>query len=46
MEPGNSSESHDLDYKKYQDLKENLSEEMNRWTQYSLEVEEFLQNNN
>jgi ATP-binding cassette subfamily F protein 3 len=45
MEPGNSSEAHEIDYKKYQDLKETLSEEMNRWTQYSQEVEEFLQNN-
>ena len=45
MEPGNSSEAHEIDYKKYQDLKETLSEEMNMWTQYSQEVEEFLQNN-
>ena len=44
MEPGNSSEAHEIDYKKYQDLKEKLGEEMNRWTQYSQEVEEFLQN--
>ena len=46
MEPGNSSEAHEIDYKKYQDLKEQLNDEMNRWTQYSQEVEEFLQNNN
>jgi ATP-binding cassette, subfamily F, member 3 len=46
MEPGNSSEAHEIDYKKYQDLKEQLNEEMNRWAQYSQEVEEFLQNNN
>jgi ATPase components of ABC transporters with duplicated ATPase domains len=45
MEPGNSSEAHEIDYKKYQDLKEQLNEEMNRWAQYSQEVEEFLQNN-
>jgi ATP-binding cassette, subfamily F, member 3 len=45
MEPGNSSEAHDIDYKKYQDLKEHLNDEMNRWAQYSQEVEEFLQNN-
>jgi ATP-binding cassette subfamily F protein 3 len=45
MEPGNSSEAHEIDYKKYQDLKEQLNEEMNRWTQYSQEIEEFLQNN-
>lgn len=46
MEPGNSSEAHEIDYKKYQDLKEQLNGEMNRWAQYSQEVEEFLQNNN
>jgi hypothetical protein len=33
------------DYQKYQDLKEKLNEEMNKWAQYSQEVEEFLQNN-
>jgi ATP-binding cassette subfamily F protein 3 len=45
MEPGNSSEAHELDYIKYQELKEKLNEEMNRWAQYSEEVEEFLKNN-
>jgi hypothetical protein len=45
MEPGNTSESHELDYKKYQDLKDQLNEEMNKWSLYSNEVEEFLQNN-
>jgi ATP-binding cassette, subfamily F, member 3 len=45
MEPGNSSEAHELDYKKYQELKEQLNEEMNKWTEYSKEVEEFLKNN-
>jgi ATP-binding cassette, subfamily F, member 3 len=45
MEPGNSSEAHEIDYKKYQDLKEHLNDVMNRWAQYSQEVEEFLQNN-
>jgi ATP-binding cassette subfamily F protein 3 len=45
MEPGNTSEAHDLDYKKYQDLKEQLNEEMNKWAQYSEEVEEFLKTN-
>jgi ATP-binding cassette, subfamily F, member 3 len=44
MEPGNSSEAHEIDYRKYQDLKEQLNEEMNRWAQYSQEVEEFLKN--
>jgi ATP-binding cassette, subfamily F, member 3 len=45
MEPGNSSEAHELDYIKYQELKERLNEEMNRWAQYSEEVEAFLKNN-
>jgi ATP-binding cassette, subfamily F, member 3 len=44
MEPGTNSEAHELDYKKYQDLKEQLNEEMNNWAEYSREVEEFLQN--
>jgi ATP-binding cassette subfamily F protein 3 len=46
MEPGNTSEAHDLDYRKYQDLKEQLNEEMNKWARYSEEVEEFLKTNN
>ena len=29
MEPGNSSEAHEDDYEKYQELKEKLNEEMN-----------------
>jgi ATP-binding cassette subfamily F protein 3 len=45
MEPGNYSDSDEINYKKYQDLKEQLNEEMNRWTIYSNEVEEFLKNN-
>jgi ATP-binding cassette, subfamily F, member 3 len=45
MEPGNSTEAHELDYQKYQDLKDELNEEMNKWTLYSSEVEEFLRNN-
>ena len=31
MEPGNSSAAHENDYKKYQDLKEQLNEEMDKW---------------
>ena len=46
MEPGNSSEAHEMDYRKYQELKEQLNEEMNNWAKYSEEVEEFLKNNN
>ena len=45
MEAGNSSEAHELDYKRYQDLKDQLNEEINRWTIYSNDVEEFLKNN-
>jgi hypothetical protein len=45
MEPGNSSESHENDYEKYKELKEHLNEEMNKWTLYSNEVEEFLKTN-
>jgi len=46
MEPGNTTEAHNMDYNKYQDLKEKLNEEMNRWAQYSEEIETFLKNNN
>jgi hypothetical protein len=45
MEPGNSSGTYDEDYKKYQELKEHLNAEMDRWTASSQEVEEFLRNN-
>ena len=45
MEPGNYSEAHEIEYNKYKDLKEKLNEEMNKWAQYSEEVEEFLKNN-
>jgi len=42
MEPGNYSESHELDYNRYRELKEQLNDEMNRWTQYSEELESFI----
>ena len=45
MEPGNSTEAHEIDYNMYRDLKEKLNEEMDRWASYSEEVEEFLKNN-
>jgi ATP-binding cassette, subfamily F, member 3 len=45
MEPGNYSESHQLDYQNYQDLRDKLNEEMNNWTLYSNELEEFIKNN-
>ncbi len=42
MEPGSISESHELDYNRYRDLKDQLNEEMNRWTLYSEELEQFI----
>ena len=39
MEPGNNSASAEKEYIRYQDLKEQLNEEMNKWAQYSEEVE-------
>ena len=45
MEPGNTSDAHNLDFDRYQELREQLNDEMNRWTGYSEEVEEFLRNN-
>ena len=45
MELGNSSETHDNNYTKYRDLKEQLNNEMEKWALYSQEVEEFLRNN-
>ena len=45
MEAGNSSEADALDYLRYQELKERLNEEMDRWTIYSSDVEEFIKNN-
>jgi ATP-binding cassette, subfamily F, member 3 len=45
MEPGNNTSDHEKEYLRYQELKEQLNGEMNKWTQYSEEVEEFLSNN-
>ena len=42
MEPGNYTPVHEANYEKYRDLKDQLNEEMNRWTVLSQEVEEFL----
>ncbi len=42
MEPGNSSEAHDIAYHRYRDLKDQLNEEMNKWTQYSQELEDYI----
>ena len=43
MEPGTYTPDHETNYEMYRDLKEQLNEEMNRWTLLSQEVEEFLQ---
>jgi ATP-binding cassette, subfamily F, member 3 len=45
MEPGNSSEIHESNFHRYQELREKLNEEMNRWTEYSEELEIFLKDN-
>jgi len=42
MEPGNSSEVHEIAYHRYRDLKDQLNEEMNKWTQYSEEIENYI----
>jgi ATP-binding cassette subfamily F protein 3 len=42
MEPGNTSEAHEIDYNRYRELKEQLNGEMNIWARYSEELEEFL----
>jgi ATP-binding cassette, subfamily F, member 3 len=45
MEPGNNTEKHEQDYFRYQELKDRLNEEMEKWTLYSQEVEDFIKNN-
>jgi ATP-binding cassette subfamily F protein 3 len=42
MEPGNHSESQEIDYDRYKELREQLNEEMEKWTLYSEELENFL----
>jgi hypothetical protein len=44
MKAATSSDSAGL-YIGYEDLKRRLNEEMNNWTLYSHEVDEFLKNN-
>jgi len=46
MEAGNSSSAAESDYSTYQELKKRLNEEMNKWTLYSHEIEEFTKYNN
>lgn len=45
MEPGNNSAADEQEYIRYQDLKEQLNVEMNKWAQYSQDVEEFFKAN-
>jgi hypothetical protein len=45
MEPGNNTEKHEQDYFRYQDLKEQLNKEMDCWTQFSQEVDDFIKTN-
>lgn len=46
METGNSSDVHEKNYELYRELKEQLNVEMNSWTTYSEELDNFLKNNN
>lgn len=45
INPVSSSPEDEGVYIKYQDLKEKLNEEMNKWAEYSDDVEEFLRKN-
>jgi ATP-binding cassette subfamily F protein 3 len=45
MEPGSTTEFHENNYQRYKDLKDQLNEEMEKWTQYSEEIENFVKNN-
>jgi ATP-binding cassette subfamily F protein 3 len=42
MEPGNTSDAHDIDYERYRELKDQLNGEMNKWAFYSEELEKYL----
>ncbi|HKK41662.1 MAG TPA: ABC transporter C-terminal domain-containing protein, partial [Bacteroidales bacterium] len=44
MEPDNYSEADQQNFSRYQELRERLNEEMERWTEYSEQVEEYIQN--
>ena len=45
IDPLSSSPEDEGVYNKYQDLKEQLNSEMNKWAEYSGEIEEFLRKN-
>ena len=42
MEPDSYSDANQIDYERYRDLKEQLNEEMDKWAQYSEEIENSL----
>ena len=44
MEPGNSTDIHEQNYMKYQELREQLNAEMNNWTAFNEEIDKFLNN--
>lgn len=43
MEPGNYSEADQLNFTRYQELRDKLNEEMEKWAEYSEQVEEYIQ---
>jgi ATP-binding cassette subfamily F protein 3 len=45
MEPDSYSEANQIDFERYKNLKEQLNEEIDKWTQYSEETEEFIKTN-
>ena len=45
MEPDSYSEANEINYERYRELKEQLNEEMDNWTQYSEELENFIKTN-
>jgi ATP-binding cassette, subfamily F, member 3 len=45
MEPQSHAPVDEKSYTHYQRLKEQLDQEMNRWTQYSHDIEDFIKNN-
>ena len=46
MEPGNSTEEHNQAFERYRELKEILNQSMEKWAEYSQELEEYLKTNN
>jgi ATP-binding cassette subfamily F protein 3 len=44
MEPGNYSEDDQQNFIRYQELRDKLNEEMEKWAEYSEQIEEFTKN--